>query len=350
MTKEEAFKKFKKPDIYDKILLLTHTDLDGSGPVILLKTIFKNVTVKHCSNHTMSYDIKNAVCNPEVNFLYDRIFVCDISCSMADAEKINANPNRDKLILLDHHGSAEKLNQFPWARVAPEIISDSYRTSLYPDGAIGHSSGTSLMYDFLDYFGFMEGVKNLEFIQTLVHTIAALDTWDWNDIFGKERTFNDMGIVFDMRDSDNFEETMLGRIESDSPKLFDETDKLLIEINERKVNSYLENKKQYFQTGNLQYDGRYYSTVFCSSTQYLQETLECMKEEYPGYDLYVLYYGTGLSIRATDPAINVGKLLEKIGGGGHPGAGGVSVPFDYIRDTIERTLSTKDEDAALYLD
>ena len=55
-----------------------------------------------------------------------------------------------------------------------------------------------------------------------------------------------------------------------------------------------------------------------------------MKEHWPNRDLYIICYGTGISVRKTDDNknINVGEIVRMFNGGGHIAAGGFKVPTD----------------------
>jgi oligoribonuclease NrnB/cAMP/cGMP phosphodiesterase (DHH superfamily) len=123
--KKEQFSKLRKLNKDDKILLLTHTDMDGSTKIVM-DQMFDNVDVWHCNNNAMSYLIKKAV-TTEVADEYDAIVVTDISCNKEDAEIINNSPNKNKLTLLDHHPTATHLNQYPWAVVEVNVVEDSFR-------------------------------------------------------------------------------------------------------------------------------------------------------------------------------------------------------------------------------
>lgn len=347
MTKKELFDKLPTPDINARILVLTHTDLDGSGCNLLLKSVFKNVTTKYCSNGIMSYEIKNAVCNPEVSKDYDYIFATDISCKEADAEKIQNNPNHSKLIILDHHGSANDLNQYKWACIQSELVEDSFRKDLYPIHANGLSSGTSLVYDYLDYKGYLDNSASDDksnLMKEFVHIVASYDTWDWVNVFGNEKKFNDMAVIFDIYRSEYFEQTMLEKWNLGKSN-FNENDEFLLKIEKIRIDAYLENVQKGYHTGNLHINDKWYSTVFCCSDKYMSETFEHMKTTYPDYDVYMINYGSGLSFRATKSDINIGEIMKPLGGGGHAGAGGIKIEINNQVELIEKTLNSN-----LYID
>lgn len=72
MLREKLFKKLltkNRINILENainILLLTHNDLDGSGPVIILNKYFELVETIHCSNENMEQIISENVLNEDI--------------------------------------------------------------------------------------------------------------------------------------------------------------------------------------------------------------------------------------------------------------------------------------------
>lgn len=348
MTKNKLFSKLpNKINLDSKILLLTHTDADGAGATVILKSIFSDVTVKHCTNALMSREIKTAVTDMDIADQYDYIIACDISLNEIDAECVNMTSDKKKLILIDHHQTAEGLNKYPFACVQNEILEDSYRIDRYKsvNATTGLSSGTSLMYDYMDYLGLLSNVKNLPLLQEMVHLIASYDTWDWNTIFGKDPIFNEFQSLCNIYGIDLYEESLLKKLaDTDRTDPFDDTDRLLLNIEANKIASHIDSMQKNIVRASLGLptpngNTKYYDVVYSYSNKYLQESFECMKELFPDVDLYIINYGTGLSFRATKPEINVADIVKPYRGGGHAGAGGVKIPFDEQRAYIERTLN-----------
>lgn len=339
--KKSDFSKFKPLGKNDKILLLTHTDMDGAN-IVVMNQMFNNVDVKNCSNNNMSYLIKKNVCD---NNDYDTILVVDISCNEEDAAIINANPNKRKLILLDHHETALNLNKYSWAMVEPNIIEDSFRASYYKGIEGGHSSGTSLLYDFLDYQGHTERVKNKELLEEYVNNVAMYDTWDWNDLFDKKEEPKELEDTFEMYGIDMFQRLMSEKI-SKGEKLVDIEEKTLLEEFKVKEQEYVDQVSKEFKEGVININGKDYTFLMGVCDSHLGPIFEKMKESYDGYDLYFINYGSGLSLRTSRDDINVGKLISKFGGGGHPGAGGIRVDKELQVAQIEKNLPG----VSLYID
>lgn len=345
MTKKTLFERLPKPFRGAKILLLTHTDLDGEVPAIILKLLFEDVTVKHCSNGTMDYNIRHEIMDDTAD-AYDFIFITDISCREKSAEWINDHANSSKVILLDHHPSAEYLDMYDWTCVMPELVEDSFRAEYYigkPDEYAPHSSAASLVYDFFDYLGWFDDMApaKLELLKKLVHYVASYDTWDWSNIFKRETMdMYYLNVLHEAYGDDVFEESFMAKLNSESCELFDHTDNVVINSHNTKVARHLETVKNNVKTGHWNIEGTYYSITYINCDRFLSETADFLKKEFPDTDLYVTNYGTGLSIRTEKDNINVGAIAAKIGGGGHPGAGGCKIGFDNIVKCVEESTDT----------
>ena len=342
-----CFAGLKRVSENDRVLLLTHTDMDGAGPAVLLRNVFGHVDVLHCSNAEVSRTIRNSATDPETAKNYDFLIVSDISCSEADAEVINRFKTIN-VVLLDHHQTAVELNRFPWACVQPELLQGSFRDDILygTDKKPAHSSGTSLVYDYLEYCGLTDRLPNPELARYLVFLIAGYDTWDWVNVFGKDMRFRDLQTLFMQYGIDEFENVFAKRIaDPDAAELFSDTDRLLLRIAESKRKHFLEDIVVHrIRTGNIRFGERYYSFAYCSVSENMPDVFEYMRDSYD-VDLHMIDYGSGVSFRTNRPDINAGEIVRRCGGGGHPGAGGVKIPLEKRKDMLEAVL-----DAAIYFD
>lgn len=373
MISYELFSNLKRLKSTDRVLLLTHTDADGAGPEILLRYAIgsKNLTVKHLNNGVMSQEIRNAVCS-DIADDYDTIIACDISCTKEDTEIIAANRNSAKLIILDHHLTSSHLNDYPaFAVSCSDMVDDSFRAVLFKNCEHkGLSSGTSLMYDYLHYIGLVDkDCKQNEFspneaiLREIVHLIATYDTWDWVNCFNKNPRYHEFNRLFDIYGNDYYVSIMCNKaldgldqamygmipvldINVGNAFLLSETDKLVLAIDESKRKAYLEQAKSAIHTGSLTLkDGRTYSIAYANNNKFTSEVFELMKQLYPDIDLYVINYGSGISMRSMKDDINVSEITKQYKGGGHMGAGGFKIPMDNIIEALEKTM-----DANIVLD
>lgn len=358
-TKEELFSKLPRVKATDKIMLLTHTDLDGSGAVVVLKYIFNDVTWTHCSNNSMNYKIYDAIKMNHINNYYDFIIITDISVNKETAEIINDEFGDDNnFIILDHHKTALYLNEYNWAAVSPELVSDSFRADKYNEAILYNnidpdaprsSSGTSLLYDYLDYIGCTKPFRDL-YLKEFVHRVATYDTFDWKNTFNAP-SFKRLNMIFTIYGQEMFEDQFLKFFNGDiSFNEFKSINDMLIEIEESKRDSYLNYVKNTgFIKGELTYKDNIYSVSIWPGNNYLPDVFDIMKQESPS-DLYVIYYFTGdqetVSLRSDN--IDLSELAADYGGGGHSAAAGFpikrEIQFGHISDLFNGDLSVFMED------
>lgn len=339
MNSEQIFGKLDRPSISDKVLLLTHNDMDAAGVEILCRLVFNNLTVKHLNNSIMSQGILDSVKKNTIIREYDMILIADISCTLDVADEIDNVIGNNKLVLLDHHDTALDLNKYRWAAVHSELLTDSFMKNKYIGKDNAHSSGASLMYDYLKYCGIL---KETNLLKELIHIIAAYDTWDWNYLLGKEEKYETMDKLCDIYGLEMFVEEMFTRLVDDktTDTLFNEKDIKLLSNYEDKVNEHLAFIKDYLFEDKLTFDNdKVYNVVWCFTGSYLQETFALMKEVYKNRDLYIINYGTGISFRTDKPDLHIGNFVkDRYSGGGHAGAGGFSLSHEVKRKCLEISL------------
>lgn len=332
------FEKLQEIDLTGKILVITHNDLDGSGPVVLLRYIFgSNVDVRHVNNGVMSREIVYALTHPEVYNRYSAIIATDISVNASDAAKIDELPTVSKFILLDHHQTAEYLNQYNWAVVLSGWNPGSFRDTVYKDKTSqGHSSGTSLLFDYLEYRGyqFSMAAKYFSFL------VSAYDTWDWKNVFNSLQRCKDLALLFQIYGMEEFDEVFADRLcrTQDHHRLFSDMDKKLLEIEKRRIKQAVDIKALGFKTGVLTLD-KAYTIAYSVGSEFMPDVFDRMKEMYPDKDLFVIYYGNGISLRAVKGDVDVAAIAASLGGGGHKAAGGFKIDTEVTADIIGRLFN-----------
>lgn len=340
---ENMFSKLDSVNADWKVLLLTHIDMDAAGAEIVCNTVFKNLTVKRLTNNAMSDNILEEVQNNEETKEYDIILIADISCTDEVAQQVNTIKKETgmKIVLLDHHATAANLNKYDWAVV---------RVNMYQESAIGykyeaseiekaHSSGTSLMYDYLVYNGVIEQTP---FLDELVHIIAAYDTWDWHTLFNDNERYSYMDKLCDAYGIDIFVNEMTQRAlnEYTAQNIFNDRDLFMLDVQQKKIDEHLKHIENSFTESMLTLgNGEYYSVVWCLASEFLQETFELMKNKFPNKDIYIINFGSGISLRSVKDGIDLGQFVKlHYDGGGHYGAAGFGIKSDMIHEYMEKIL------------
>lgn len=350
MNNTSIFNKLPSLSLSDNVLLLTHTDMDGSGPAVLLSMILKNLTVVHCPNSSMSETIKNNIINNDYADRYNKIIVCDISCSAEDAEIIDTNKNSEKLILLDHHKTAMSLNKYNWAVIEPDYVQGSTRYTNNNIIAMTHSSGTSLIFDYLccktDEYGRCL-IKNLSdkiqpIVKDFVNIVTEYDTWDWVNVFNKKPDCETLSTLFSIYRSEIFEQIMIDHL--NSGMIISDQDRMLLRIEASKIDEHLKCIQRYLKPATLSLTTNNetitYSMIYCICNKYMPQTFDLMKTSYPDTDIYVINYGLGVSVRTTKSDIDVSQIVSMFGGGGHIGAGGFPIPAEKQKAYLASAFST----------
>ena len=307
MANMTIFNKLRTIDPNGRTIIVTHNDLDGSGPVVVLRTLFPdmNLVIKHNSNGVMSYNIKDIVVNHGDE--YDNIIVTDISMNDVDLEIIKKSIHVKKLILIDHHISASHLNEYNWAVVEPGLIEDDFRAHYYKDlnpELPRSSSATSLFYDYCVAKGFVKN-PNPD-LELFVHQVATYDSWDWNNTFQRDMQYYILNEIFQIYGVDIFDRIYPERFLSPEKNAeFNRQTRLMLEIEDTKKQTLLSWVHKQFQTGSMTCNGQQYSICLWIGNSYLNDVFDLMKEKYPDKDLYLINYGTGISVRSENPEINV---------------------------------------------
>lgn len=320
-----------------KILILTHTDLDGAGAAVIAKSILadKNIDYISCTNNAMSDMIENNVVTYFDKNDYDFIIACDISCSETAAENINACPNNKRFLLLDHHKTAMHLNQYDWAIVEDMLPADATMRS--DDNLERHISGTGILFYCLNF------IRATNLVQKeFTSLVNDYDTWDWKNIQSRPecKELNDVMYIYGF---DTFVNMMTERCNNPESIILGAFEKTLLEIEERRTKENVDRVIKTAKTGviacTVNNNLTWYSyTLICTDVN-LPAVFERMRETYPDKDMLMILTSNTISLRTDKPNIDVGAFAKIFGGGGHPAAAGIPVDFEFrfqlIKDVLE---------------
>mgnify|MGYP000952635107 CR=1 FL=1 len=214
------------------VKIFTHNDLDGIGCGILGLLAFDEVDIEYCNYNDINEKIEQFIKNNEY-MGYNHIYITDISISEKLANKIDkTEPSSFKkgftlaecFTLIDHHPTAMHLREYWWATIK---IEDEK----------GKCSGTSLFYKYLLSDGCIELEKDN--ISKFVEMVRQYDTWEWATIYNNEdpKSWNDLLYVYGR---EIFIETIIKKFRGNGKFKFDETDLLLLKLEENKKERYFE--------------------------------------------------------------------------------------------------------------
>ena len=284
-----------------RLRLFTHTDLDGIGCSVLAMIAFGrgNVDVDYCNYD----DIDQKVIEYFNSNKLDECHITDIRVSQDLAHKI-AQSNKN-FRLIDHHKSALDLNEHIWCEVQTHRNTDGLETS-----------GTELYYEYLSEMGHIVKSSSLD---AFVDIVTNYDTWRWNSL-GEDglicKQINSLLYIFGR---DMFINWCYETILDDSfPRILD-TEKLILSLEQQKIDKYIEDKDKYLMTGYI--DSRPCGFIYAES--YISELGNKLCLKHPELDLIVIINMDGyVSYRTVKDNIDLSQIAKKFGGGGHIKAAG----------------------------
>lgn len=299
------------------INLFTHTDLDGLGCSVLMKLYaaktYDTIDVLYCD-----YDNINQKVSGFLDILYDveqrwnieqqdrYIVISDISINEETAQKLDeycSTHRQTKVILLDHHKTAEWLNsKYPWAHVVLDTT----------------VCGTSLVYkEFIN-------PQFKDALDEFVEAVCLYDTWRFNQdelclskqlnylitLFGKER-FVDYAInsiIFgDIHEQHSIRPHFGLSAELDS----------LVRGYDESVNEYIGRRVAEAHVYQLP-DA--YRVAVTTANKNFSEIGHKLIDAYTDADFaIVLDFENGSAhLRGNDKSPDLGQFARAHGGGGHP--------------------------------
>lgn len=298
------------------IKLFTHTDLDGVGCAVLAKLAFNDeVDIEYCD-----YDEINEKILDYINRNDNRIsiYITDISVNEEVAKLLD---KRGCVQLLDHHPTALELNKYSWCRV---MIKDLQGIK---------TSGTKMFYHWLGMNGcFSDELENNKTLDRFVELVRDYDTWRWTE-FGDEgilcKQVNDLLYLYGR---ENFISWCVSKICRSDFKL-DDTDKLLLDIKQKEIDDYVDEKDKQLFT--LPMCGWIAGFVFAE--KYFSELGNRLCKMHPEIDFVVIIDMDGtVSYRTIKENLDLGQRIAKqFGGGGHPKAAGSQFSKEILLKTVE---------------
>ncbi|MET3505479.1 DHH family phosphoesterase [Halalkalibacter oceani] len=308
-----------------KVKLFTHTDLDGVSCGIVASYQFNDLDITYCNYDDIDNKVSEFIAE-KAYLLYDLILITDISVNEHVAKEINQYI-ADKTVLLDHHATAEWLNEYKWATVddmETQIISEDSYTNV-------KSSGTSMLFDYL-----CEKYDCYDFeLSNYVEKVRRYDSWEWstkyNDIHAKQ--LNDLFFILGR-------DLFFNRFSNNISVDFTKNEEQVLKMEQNKINKYIEMASEnVMQTNVLGYNA---GVVFAE--QYTSQLGNELAKKNPQYDFIVIInpQQRKISYRGINEDIDLGKeVTAKFGGGGHSRAAGSEFDEELLNGFIDGLFKEK---------
>ena len=291
-----------------KDLLISHVDLDGISPNIILKLTGRNFEYKNIEINDIDKYF-DELFNKDLS-KYEHIYICDLTLTDHAYELIN-NSNLTNVLVFDHHKSHLDANKYSYVTVKVEINGRK-------------TCGTELFYLYLKDI-YKDLNKNI--IKEYVDIVRELDTYNFID---EERAQN-LNSLHELLGHKDFVTTIVKRLKKDKEHFeFTTFEKRLFKLERNKVNRYMKYKDTEMKRYTV--DGKKCGVVFAETNK--SELGNYLSNKYPELDLIIIINAAqSISYRTCKDNIDLSVFSAAYGGGGHAKAAG-SIITDEQKEKI----------------
>lgn len=296
----------------NKVLVISHEDdIDGLGGVILGYLAFKDIDYMliHVKEQTEIVDfVKNSN--------YEKVFITDLGLEDKIADEINELGMN--ILHFDHHETNVYASKYAFSTV--EIQRNGISTC-----------GTELFYLYLKENNLL---KDNALIKRFVEDTRAYDTWDW--VKNNNVEANDLNKLFGIVGIDTYISKMVDKLRNNNKDIFDETDKYLIELNTQEENKLIELSDKSLII--REKDGLKFGIVF--GNKFLSIIGNTLCNRHPELDYMLLIDPLEMKVSLRSVRIDVSKVAESYGGGGHKYAAGFSLNEEKFKSLLKIIINS----------
>lgn len=294
-------------------LLLTHTDPDGTTPIILLNLIGEEFEYLKFEPTGISNFVNEKL---ETNYFdqYNNIFIVDLGVNKECADKINESIYVSKFKILDHHESNKFLNEYEFAHVVDEV--NGFK-----------ECGTSLFYNYL-VDNYKNPILSKRSVITFVELVREKDTWQFTEL---ESDAHNLSSLFSFYGADEYVNVYTKFLKDNDEFYFNKYELIVLKSLNREREEYLEDKKDkvIFRKINnynvgIVFAERHRSTLGNYLARLYKEEADI---------ICIINMNEHISLRGIKESKPVNKFAEIYGGGGHMLSAGMSYPED-LKDKI----------------
>lgn len=310
----------------ERILNLTHTDLDGVACGIVMEEVYgqSHTQVRYINNNAVDNRVQELLDTGDIH-RYDKVYLTDIALTSKDlAEEIDQN-YKGIIQIIDHHRTAEWLNQYEWAEVHEKLNNRK-------------EAGVSLLWRHLkeagkaDHYGKQKGSRiRRANLNQFVEMVRSYDTWEWYET-GKHQA-KKLNDLFFLKSIEEFKERM--NRQNLHPDLTSNEEGLLAGV-QCKIDKQIEVKKKQLKSIKYEAGGRTYKLGVAYAEDYISEIGNELSSEYPEHDMIVLIDmgRQRMSYRTIHNEMDCSILAKALGGGGHAKSAGSPLAYDLIQQVI----------------
>lgn len=347
------FKKLpKKLHNYEHIHLITHTDLDGVGPSIVLRAY----GIPHTPYYVETRKVDETV-QAKLNELNDQelLIITDLSVNDETAkmiDQINKHPDGRYIVLIDHHQSAIALNDYEWASVIPTLNDVKMSATTLIFKALHQADyEVSPLLQMEEDESLESSISTNEYtvkeketyynrLVQLVEKIRLYDTWDWHILSIQEAA--DLNTIFYARRRHEFIKARLDYIIHG--ELFTPEDSAYLEFSKEELQKVLKKKSKQMvivKEYNLKGHEGTLNIGVVETDSYYSELGNFLAEKYcEEIDavFIISLVKNRVSLRSIGNKVNLSNIAKAYQGGGHPNASGCDLSelgIDFLQAVLK---------------
>ena len=277
-----------------KDLVITHNDLDGISPIILMNLTNRPFDYKYMElreveaylDELLKEDVKT----------YDNIFICDLSLSEATYEKLIESKANFKVY--DHHETHLFANKYPFATV--EVTKNNRLTC-----------ATEIFYNELCK---LTPELSKENIRQYVELVRQIDTFTFTD-----NSVLNLAMLLDFFGKNEFIKLMTSRLKKNKPFALTSFEKRYCRLKQEENLRYMQKKES--QMLKYMIADKKCGIVFAERNK--SELGNYLSTKYPELDLIILIDASSrISYRTNREDVRANDFASLFGGGGHKKASG----------------------------
>ena len=308
-----------------KVFLISHiADADGVTPVILSKLAFNDLDYFLLEPSEIDDYMEEKI---KTNFFdqYDKVFVTDLCFTDKIGSIIDNMDLKNKIQVLDHHFTNIPMNKYDFVTVIDEENGKK-------------ESGTSNYYKYL-LEHFPNDLLKKDSTRELVDLVRSSDTWEWKKTNCIEA--RDIATIHANYGNDLFIEKYLNFIKENDTFYYDDTDKMIIEIDRRKIQEYIEACKDKVIIKSI----KGYRVGIIFAELYRSELGNDLAEYYQDQVdfIMIINMNRSISFRGIKEEFNLGEFAHMLDGYGHKLASGAPLPEGIKEATIDYVIGCMHE-------
>ena len=289
-------------------LLITHTDLDGISPIILMNLIEADFEYKSVDIKDLDQTFDELYETEEIKN-YKNIYVVDLSLTKHIYNLLKEH-EQNNILVFDHHATHLFANEYPFVTVAVELNGRK-------------TCGTELFYNHLVKTNKILEKSN---IKDYVELVRQKDVYEFTSEKPKE-----LEMLLNVYGKKDFVKSITKRLKKDKEILeFTAFEKRYLKIT-------TESRERYIASRELRMKKYKIKGLTCGglfAERYKDDIGNILSLNNPDLDcIIVINFAGGISYRTTRDDVNLSEFAAYFGGGGHVKASGSSMT-DEFKDNI----------------